>query len=106
MYLFHDSKYTCNKFFFFFLKEQEIYSWISPLYLDEQTQIDVKNQFTTKSEISLSNFLKNKKYNELCKAFQDVNLSWNWVGTPDQKHYQVNIPNFKPSVFFFFTILL
>ncbi|KAL7630368.1 UNVERIFIED_CONTAM: hypothetical protein RMT77_019476 [Armadillidium vulgare] len=71
------------------IEESVLYTWISPLYLDQTTQAQVRSEFQEKSEIQLSDFLKKKKYDLLAEALSKEDLRWRWVGPPNKRLLEV-----------------
>ena len=64
----------------FDISRDEFLAWINPMYLDESTQIEIKVTFKATSEISLTNFLAEEKYDAVCAALKDANLTWTEMG--------------------------
>ncbi|XP_054706181.1 prolyl 3-hydroxylase OGFOD1-like isoform X2 [Uloborus diversus] len=58
----------------------DITEWINPEYLDPGNQIDIRDGFEENSEVELSNFLQPQKYQEICKTFQDPEITWEQKG--------------------------
>ena len=66
------------------ISEEEFFSWINPIYLDVNTQSEVQTKFEETSEISLPNFLKKDKFDQVCEALRD-SARWKITGLPDRK---------------------
>lgn len=64
----------------------EFFSWINPMYLDPETQLQIQEAFEDSSELSLDNFFSIDKYTELCEA---MNLESNWQlkGPANKRRY-------------------
>ncbi len=72
---------------FFYVDEDEFYSWINPMYLDPDTQAEIQIRFETSSEISLQEFLNDDK----AKAVSDylkAAKNWKKVGPADRRCFE------------------
>ncbi len=66
---------------------EEFYSWINPLYLDEETQSEIRENFSANSEISLPRFLSEEKFEKVSSLLRDESLEWSVVGPANQRQY-------------------
>ena len=64
----------------FDISRDDFLAWINPVYLEEETQMEIKVTFKATSEICLSNFLAVEKYAAVCAALKESNLPWTEVG--------------------------
>ncbi|XP_061181742.1 prolyl 3-hydroxylase OGFOD1-like [Saccostrea echinata] len=72
------------------IEEDEFYSWINPQYLDTVTQASIKETFVEESQIELSNFLQENKYEELVSLLSSIDKSkWSNKGPPNKRNYLV-----------------
>lgn len=69
------------------ISEEEFFSWVNPIYLDVNTQSEVQSKFEETSEISLPNFLRKEKFDQVCEALRG-NTQWILTGLPDRKRCQ------------------
>lgn len=76
------------------IQEDKFYSWISPAYLDPETQGDVQTAFSEKSEIQLQEFIHPEKYGQLCEALHSIDESgWIEQGPANKRHYSTSEVN-------------
>lgn len=71
----------------FDIAREEFFEWVNPMYMDEETQQEIKDTFKANSEISLSNFLAEEKYEEMCAALRDSGIKWSSVGPANMRSY-------------------
>ncbi|XP_041359962.1 prolyl 3-hydroxylase OGFOD1-like [Gigantopelta aegis] len=69
------------------LEESELYAWINPVYLNPETQVEIRETFESDSEIQLQDFLQSKKYSELLLALRSQNVEWNSRGPAHKRNY-------------------
>ncbi|XP_062592706.1 prolyl 3-hydroxylase OGFOD1-like [Saccostrea cucullata] len=80
------------------IEEDEFYSWINPQYLDTVTQASIKETFVEESQIELSNFLQENKYEELVALLTSIDKSkWTIKGPPNKRRYLAVDPNEVPD---------
>ncbi|KAJ7312153.1 hypothetical protein JRQ81_006497 [Phrynocephalus forsythii] len=65
-----------------------LYEWISPVYLDIDSQAQIQEEFEDRSEILLKDFLKREKFQLVYEALQREGLRWSTRGPPNKRHYQ------------------
>ncbi|XP_069496379.1 prolyl 3-hydroxylase OGFOD1 [Ambystoma mexicanum] len=65
-----------------------LYEWINPTYLDVESQAHVQEEFEERSEILLKDFLKLDKFQEVCRALEEENLTWMTRGPPNKRCYE------------------
>ncbi|XP_076052470.1 prolyl 3-hydroxylase sud1 [Oratosquilla oratoria] len=70
------------------IEQEELYSWINPIYLDMASQKEIRRRFKEDSEIELESFLAKDKYEEVKAALCDPSLKWKWKGPANKRHYQ------------------
>ncbi|GFR75542.1 2-oxoglutarate and iron-dependent oxygenase domain-containing protein 1 [Elysia marginata] len=71
------------------IEEDVFYAWFNPLYLAPDVQTDVRKRFEEDSEIELTDFLQEEKYNALMAALKEENINWNLVGPANKRNYYV-----------------
>uniref|UniRef100_V9KLK0 Prolyl 3-hydroxylase OGFOD1 n=1 Tax=Callorhinchus milii TaxID=7868 RepID=V9KLK0_CALMI len=67
--------------------EQILYDWISPIYMDMQTQAQVQEEFEEKSAMLLKNFLKKEKFQMVCEALHSTDMKWKRKGPANKRCY-------------------
>ncbi|XP_022105477.1 prolyl 3-hydroxylase OGFOD1-like [Acanthaster planci] len=70
------------------LQEDEIFEWISPLYLDPLSQSEIQDRFSDDSEIQLENFLQKDKYELVSKAVASSDIRWQRIGPANKRNYE------------------
>lgn len=71
------------------LQETDFYAWINPMFLDMDTQKDIRQMFCKDSEINLENFLTDEAYKRLSEALKGEGLAWKLTGPPNRQRYEV-----------------
>jgi len=71
------------------ISEEEFFSWVNPIYLDVNTQSEVQTKFEETSEISLPNFLRKDKFDQVSEALRGP-AEWSITGMPDRKRCRQN----------------
>ncbi|NXI58946.1 OGFD1 hydroxylase, partial [Chloroceryle aenea] len=74
-----------------------LYEWISPVYLDMDSQAQIQEEFEERSEILLKGFLKKEKYQLLCEALENKDIQWSSRGPANKRLYEAaeedNLPD-------------
>ncbi|XP_072023394.1 prolyl 3-hydroxylase OGFOD1-like [Amphiura filiformis] len=70
------------------IDEELFYGWLNPKYLDLLTQSDIQDRFEQASEIQLSDFLMEEKFDNVCKAMQNPDIRWNRRGPYNKRNYE------------------
>lgn len=80
--------------------EELLRAWINPLYLKDNMQIQIQNEFCESSEISLPDFIKEDKFSELSRALKDSEaIVWQWTEAPNKRKYEfADLNNVPPIV--------
>ncbi|KAK3091622.1 hypothetical protein FSP39_021333 [Pinctada imbricata] len=80
------------------IEEEEFYSWINPLYLDPETQAEIKDTFKEESQIELHCFLQEDKYEALMTVLKSKSDSqWKKQGPAHKRHYW-SLDNESPDI--------
>ena len=79
------------------IEEDVFYAWVNPQYLDVNNQAQIQQQFSTNSEISLSNFIKAEKYQALSDALLGKGV-WINRGPLNRNFYEVLIDAYQVPV--------
>ncbi|PVD23787.1 hypothetical protein C0Q70_17061 [Pomacea canaliculata] len=69
------------------IEEEGFLDWINPIYLSPEIQADIRERFENESEIELSEFIKEEKYEELAAAIQCNSVPWRHHGPPNKRSY-------------------
>ncbi|XP_059145814.1 prolyl 3-hydroxylase OGFOD1-like [Physella acuta] len=80
------------------IDEDIFYSWLNPIYLDIEVQADIRTKFEAESEIELTDFLQEEKYESLMSAIQDANIEWSLLGPANKRKYYLADKEKLPSV--------
>ncbi|XP_046364330.1 prolyl 3-hydroxylase OGFOD1-like [Haliotis rufescens] len=80
------------------IDEDDLYSWINPIYLNPEIQADIKEKFENDSEIELKDFLQDEKYKTVLQAMSDVGVSWSPQGPANKRNYDACIDGDRPEV--------
>ena len=79
------------------IEENDLRSWLNPLFLKDETQLQVMVEFKDTSEINLSDFLQQEKYHEVCQMLSSDLLEWSIKGPPNRRrYYKLNIDSAPP----------
>ena len=74
-------------------------SWINPLYLNDSTQMEIRNRFEQLSEIVLQDFFNADKYQELARALSDSEaINWRWNRPPNMRKYETALTSSCPAI--------
>ncbi|NWR56668.1 OGFD1 hydroxylase, partial [Bucorvus abyssinicus] len=65
-----------------------LYEWISPVYLDMDSQAQIQEEFEERSEILLKDFLKKEKYQLLCEGLEHKDIRWSSRGPANKRLYE------------------
>ncbi|XP_037078380.1 prolyl 3-hydroxylase OGFOD1-like [Pollicipes pollicipes] len=80
------------------VQEEMVYSWINPLYLAEETQSSIRQQFEGDSEIQLEGFLLPDKYAAVSAALRQIS-EWELVGPANRRRVERCAPaNLPPPL--------
>lgn len=80
------------------LAEKTIRKWINPTYLEDSTQLQIKEEFKDLSEISLSQFLNENCYLEVARALKDCEtIEWKSFGPANIACYALASISSLPS---------
>nr|KAG5690020.1 hypothetical protein BaRGS_013370 [Batillaria attramentaria] len=71
------------------VEEDVFFNWINPIYLSPEIQADIRERFEAESEIELSDFLKEEKYEELVAAMTGKSVPWTHRGPANKRSYDV-----------------
>ena len=74
-----------------------MYAWINPIYLAEQTQASIRQQFEDDSEIQLENFLLPDKYAAVSAALRESE-EWEVRGPANRRRAERCRPERLPAV--------
>lgn len=80
------------------IEEEVFYAWFNPLYLAPEVQTDVRSRFEADSEIELTDFLQEDKYQALMAALQENNINWELTGPANKRHYYLASKDNLPAV--------
>jgi prolyl 3-hydroxylase /prolyl 3,4-dihydroxylase len=69
------------------IDEDNFFEWVNPMYLDPLTQLEIRENFESSSEICLKDFLDEDKYEEVCEALSSQNLFWSAQGPANKRRY-------------------
>ena len=68
--------------------------WINPVYLEEESQKQIQEQFEAESQISLHKFLLEEKFQTLREFVESLNAdNWSVQSPPHQRYYQAHALN-------------
>ncbi|XP_045125172.1 prolyl 3-hydroxylase OGFOD1-like, partial [Portunus trituberculatus] len=68
-------------------EEEDFYAWINPIYLDPETQREIRRKFSESSEVALENFLT-QEVNEKVSMAMWYCKAWKQSGPPNRQSYQ------------------
>lgn len=81
------------------IEEEIFYSWFNPLYLAPDVQSDIRKRFEEDSEIELTDFLQDEKYEALVAALKSPTIQWQLLGPANKRRYhQADETNLPPIV--------
>ncbi|GBN62142.1 Prolyl 3-hydroxylase OGFOD1 [Araneus ventricosus] len=66
----------------------DVKQWINPTYLQQETQIHIRQSFEESSEIELMDFLQVEKYEEICSVLNNDSVVWKQKGPPSRRKYE------------------
>ncbi|XP_063846315.1 prolyl 3-hydroxylase OGFOD1-like [Scylla paramamosain] len=69
-------------------EEEDFYAWINPMYLDMETQKEIRKKFCAESELELENFLTDEAYEKLSAALLEC-TAWRQTGPANRHSYEV-----------------
>ncbi|GLV32697.1 sudestada1 [Carabus blaptoides fortunei] len=73
-------------------------SWISPHYLRKNVMKQIQSHIETESEISLNEFFKKEKYQDLCDTLENNDIIWDKVGPANRRNYEVMSDKAMPNI--------
>ncbi|XP_023218825.1 prolyl 3-hydroxylase OGFOD1-like [Centruroides sculpturatus] len=71
-----------------YISETVFRSWINPIYLESNVQMEVQEKFQVDSEIELQDFLQTDKFLEVEKALAANELCWTRKGPANRYNYE------------------
>ncbi|KAL8612110.1 hypothetical protein ACOMHN_013989 [Nucella lapillus] len=71
------------------IKDDEFFDWINPVYLSQEIQNDIRERFESESELELTDFLKEEKYEELLSAMASEERTWVHRGPANKRNYDM-----------------
>ncbi|XP_076439977.1 prolyl 3-hydroxylase OGFOD1-like [Babylonia areolata] len=78
------------------IKDDEFFDWINPVYLSQDIQNEIRERFEAESELELTNFLKEEKYEQLLAALSNQERTWTHRGPPNKRNYDVCLADHLP----------
>ncbi|XP_037976480.2 prolyl 3-hydroxylase sudestada1 [Plutella xylostella] len=66
--------------------------WVSAAYMSPRARAAVQAQVEARSEVCLRRFLQPAQYQQLVHALQAPDLTWEWCGPSNQRHYRRLVP--------------
>lgn len=79
------------------VEEMVFFDWINPVYISQEIQNDIRERFEAESELELSDFLKDEKYEELLAALHSASLVWTHRGPANKRSYDICLPDNLPG---------